>query len=330
MVSGCGFLLNTGFSNRDINSPALAANLISEDAHIAGSSVSQPVIADAEPLMSEQWGLLSMNIPSLWQHTSGGADVVVAVLDSGIDSAHPDLFQKVLKSVNFTDSETVNDAYGHGTAVASIIASAVNGAGMTGIAPDAFLLNVKVADDKGKCDAAAMARGIIWAVDEGAHIINISIQITYASPELEQAVVYAHQKGVVIVAASGNNTPGINIYPAYYASTVAVSAITPENKLSPLANYADWVDFVAPGYQVVAANNEGGYSLRTGTSFAAPHLSGLIALLLGSLEDSPTGNNRAEQLRQTLELAADPLNMGGYQGSTVNTDKLILMLSSAS
>jgi len=87
---------------------------------------------------------------------------------------------------------------------------------------------------------------------------------------------------------------------------------------------------VAPGYQVMAANNEGGYSLRTGTSFAAPHISGLIALVLGSLQDSDIAGNRAEQVRQTLELASSPLDMGGYQGSTVNIDKLIQVLSSAS
>ena len=169
-----------------------------------------------DPLYSEEWGIASLDISELWRYSSGNPDIVVAVLDSGIDENHPDLQGQVLDSVNFTESPTCDDLLGHGTAVASIIAAKKDGSGMVGIAPQCRLLNVKIADDAGHSEALDMAGGIIWATDHGASIINISVQIMQPSVELKSAVEYAQENGAVIIAASGNNTPGRDVYPATY------------------------------------------------------------------------------------------------------------------
>ncbi|MCR4395081.1 MAG: S8 family serine peptidase, partial [Dehalococcoidales bacterium] len=111
----------------------------------------------------------------------------------------------VIQSVNFTSSESADDIYGHGTHVAGIIAAeANNGKGIAGIAPFARLLNVKVADDRGRCESSAVAKGIIWAVDHGARIINLSLEIKNPSQELQSAIDYAWAKGAVLVAAGSN------------------------------------------------------------------------------------------------------------------------------
>jgi subtilisin family serine protease len=150
----------------------------------------------------EQWALQKM--PGL-QTRSGGSEILVAVLDTGIDRRHEDLAGKVTKSVNFTTSATASDAIGHGTHIAGIIAAnANNSIGIAGLAPNARLLNVKVVDDEGIVWASAVAKGIIWSVDKGAKIINMSLAIPTATPVLEEAVNYAWNKGVVIIAAAGN------------------------------------------------------------------------------------------------------------------------------
>ncbi len=276
----------------------------------------QPAAKPADPLYPEQWALPAMGIDALWQKTTGRADILVAVLDSGIDETHPDLAGQVLESMNFTESPTSSDVLGHGTAVAAIIAARADGAGMVGIAPGCKLLNVKVADDKGTCRPDDMAAGIIWAVDRGARIINISVQLTSSTGKLESAVRYANQNGVLIVAASGNNTPGINIYPAAYPSCLAVSALTPAQTLCPLANYTSWVDFVAPGYQVLAAGPGSTFGLKSGTSFAAPQISGLAVLLL-SLNDASMDN-----LTSALTACSVPYEDGGISSRQINAGPL--------
>ena len=158
---------------------------------------------------NKQWALSKIQAVDAWQVTSGSPDILIAVLDTGIDLQHEDLADKVVASVNFTDSPTVSDVYGHGTHVAGIIAaSADNDFGIAGLAPDCRLMNVKVANDRGLTDAATVAKGIVWAIDNGAKVINLSLTIPEPTQSLEEAVDYAWSKGAVIIAAAGNDGIG--------------------------------------------------------------------------------------------------------------------------
>jgi len=212
--------------------------------------------------------------------------IIVAVLDTGIDEQHKDLAGKVIASFNFSDSPTTSDVKGHGTHIAGIIAATVNkNNSITGDIPEVSFLNVKVADDKGRVWPSAVARGITCAVDNGADIINMSFYVTQNTPALEQAVEYAWSKGVVLVAATGNNVKSPAAYPAYYPQVVSVAAIDAEGNLWPGSNDGDWVDAYAPGVMVYSALPHNRYGYKSGTSMAAAYVSAMAVLDSATVAD---------------------------------------------
>ena len=241
-------------------------------------------------------------MPKLWQITTGNSEILVAVLDTGIDQNHEDLKGKVVAEVNFTDSPTPNDIYGHGTHIAGIIAAnSNNGVGIVGMAPESQLMNVKVANDKGRCQASAVARGIIWAVNNGANVINISVELEEPSPELESAVNYAWSQGVVIVTAAGNEGSQSPVYPACYENCIAVAATRQDDTLAPLSNYGDWVDVAAPGFNIYSTLPDNGYGYKSGTSFASAYVSGLAALLFSVVTDTNGDGRLNDEVRAAIE-----------------------------
>ena len=252
--------------------------------------------------LSEEWALIKINIPRLWQITKGDPTILVAVLDTGIDKGHEDLIGKVKAETNLTGSTTVLDIYGHGTHIAGLIAAnSENSVGIAGVAPDIRLLNVKVADDSGRCQSSVLAEGIIWAVDNGAHVINISAEVGESSPQLEDAVNYAWSKGVLIVAAAGNGGNEIPVYPAFYEKCIAVTALRDNDKLAPLSNYGDWVDVAAPGFNIYSTLPDNNYGHKTGTSFATAYVSGLAALLFTIVADADGDGRLNHEVRTAIE-----------------------------
>lgn len=201
-------------------------------------------------------------------------EVLIAVLDTGIDQQHEDLAGKVVASVNFSDSPTVSDFYGHGTFVAGIIATNAK----------CRLLNVKVADDNGVVLGPSVAKGIVWAVDNGAKVINMSLIVPTPSSALEQAVDYAWSKGVVLVAGAGN-TKSI-VYPAFYPEVIAVAATDSEGELWPMSNSGDWVDAYAPGVEIFSTLPGNNYGYWSGTSMAAAYISAAAASALTTVTDA--------------------------------------------
>lgn len=258
----------------------------------------------------QQCTLAQVQTPTLWGTTTGGWGILVAVLDTGIDANHEDLRGKVIAEVNFTDSSTPDDTYGHGTHVAGIIAANNNGIGLTGVAPECSLLNVKVADEMGRCQASAVARGIIWAVDNGAHVINISVELVEPSAELEDAVNHAWSQGAVVIAAAGNNGGQSPSYPAFYENCIAVAATRQDGALAPLSNHGDWVDVAAPGFNIFSTFPDNGYGDKSGTSFAAAHISGLAALLFDVARDSNGDNRVNDEVRAAIESAHSIKRLG--------------------
>jgi subtilisin family serine protease len=236
-------------------------------------------------LESERWDLMQIKAPAAWGLAGGGNDVVVAVLDSGIDAAHPSLQGKVKERVVLTSNTGIDVIRGHGTHIAGLIAAAINQTGNSGLAYNAGLLDVQVAENNGQTDALKVAKGIIWAVDHGAQVINISIVINQTYPLLEYAVNYAWEKGCVIVAAAGNNGLNKPVYPAAYPHVLAVAASDQSDNVTRWSGQGEWVDVVAPGVDIYSTLPGNQFGFRSGSSFSSALVSGEAALLFPTVSD---------------------------------------------
>ena len=284
--------------------PELVETSSLDDARLSQQALTNQsqIIKPSDPYVDKQWALDKINAFQLWQMAPVTEAVVVAILDTGIDPDHQDLNGLIMAEANFTDSSSPADSYGHGTHVAGIIAANINnGVGIAGVAPESRLLNVKVADDKGRCSASVVAQAVIWAVDNGASVINISLELREPSSELENAVNYAWNKGAVIVAAAGNDASQIPVYPAYYKNSIAVAATKQDDNLAPLSNHGDWVDVAAPGVNIYSILPGNSYGYETGTSFAAGYVSGLAALLFSIVTDTNGDGMVNDEVRATIE-----------------------------
>lgn len=247
------------------------------------------VIPDFQPrivasVLSEtvDWGQTFSHIAEYQQKANTlGEGIKVAVLDTGMDLTHPDLAPNIKGSVDF-----VNDPlppHGHGTHVAGIIGAANNGIGIKGVAPKCELYSVRVTDANGLTpgDLSIVGKGVEWSIANGMDVINISIGTTGdAHAFCYDKIVEAATKGIIIVASSGNGGSTSVMFPAAYEDVIAVAAIGKDGKLANFSNMGNEVDFVAPGVDVYSTWPGGQYSLESGTSMAAPFISGVIALLL--------------------------------------------------
>jgi len=294
------------FSNNDganVGEQTLKKDLVGNTQfsdYFSGISPGQPISND--PYSHKQWALSRIQVPELWQVATEDQGILVAILDTGIDKNHEDLADKVVAEINFTDSPALGDLHGHGTHIAGIIAAIINnGKGIAGVAPGSRLMNVKVADDDGRCKASEIARGIIWAVDNGANVINISLELKEPSAELENAVNYAWYRGAVVIAAAGNNGDDLPVYPACYENSIAVAATKQDNTLAPLSNHGDWIDLTAPGYNIYSTLPGDCYGYKSGTSFATAYASGMAALLFNVVTDENNDGRLNDEVRAALE-----------------------------
>jgi subtilisin family serine protease len=238
-----------------------------------------------DPGRAQQWGLDAVGIAAAWLVTRG-AGVVVAVVDTGVAPA-PDLAGRLLPGWNvIADSDASADDHGHGTHVAGTIAEVEgNGLAESGVAPEASILPVKVLDADGTGSDVDVAAGIVWAADQGARVVNLSLGGGETSTVLADAVVYARRKDVLIVAAAGNDGGGVGI-PARLGGVVAVGAVDVALVRAPFSAGGRALDLVAPGVGILqqTLDGVGGYADRSfsGTSMATPHVAGIAALALAA------------------------------------------------
>jgi subtilisin family serine protease len=249
-----------------------------------------------------QWGLTRIGAPEAWD-LSSGAGVTVAVVDTGIEASHPDLQGDVLPGYDFvSDDGDPADDHGHGTRISGIIAAQRgNAAGIAGIAPAVTLLPVKVMDWEGHGAYSAVASGIVYAVDQGARVLNLSLAGTAKSDVLQAAVDYATAHDSIVVAAAGNYGSNIAAYPAASTGAVAVSALDPLDGHPSFSSYGAWIGFAAPGVDIVTTSRGAGYGSATGTSPAAAFGSAVFALLLSAQPEL----RRAEAIERVRDGCTD-------------------------
>jgi subtilisin family serine protease len=257
--------------------------------------------------------------PTAWEETKGRADIVVAVVDSGVDMTHPDLKNKIKNSgKDFINNDNdATDDFWHGTFVAGIVgAQNDNGEGIAGVAWNCMILPVKVLDNMGVGTTDKVASGILWAADNGAAVINLSLGAETGTETLRAALKYAYDKGVVIVAAAGNGNGNV-FYPAAYDTYVLSVAATDYNDArAEFSNYGARIDVAAPGVRILSTlpmwffgPDLLPYGYGDGTSFAAPHVSGLAALIKG-LKSWLT----PAQIQDIIRFSADDVNSSQYLG----------------
>jgi thermitase len=277
-----------------------------------------------------QWYLSKIQAPSAWDVTTGASSVVVAVLDTGVRASHPDLAGKVLAGRDFAAGDSdPTDENGHGTAVAGLIGAATgNGTGMAAVAWKTSILPVRVLGRDGSGSHSDIADGIVWATDQGADVINLSLGGTGSSSTLQNAVNYAWSKGVVIVAAAGNSGDSVPCYPAACTNVVAVSATNSSDTRTDWSNYGSYVDIAAPGENVLTLSGSNGYEAMDGTSFSSPVTAGVVALMRAA---NPALSNA--NIVSALLANADDLGASGrdndYGYGRVNARRAVVAVGAA-
>jgi thermitase len=245
-----------------------------------------------DPSFSRQWNMTKINAPAAWDVSSGSASTTIAIVDTGIDLAHPDLQSKIVAGYDFVNNDsTAQDDEGHGTHCAGIAAALSNNAvGVAGVNWQARLMPVKVLDNQGSGSFSNVASGITWAADHGATVISMSLGGSGVSDALRDAVNYAYSRGVIIVAAAGNEyTQGNPVsYPAALEHVIGVAATTTSDGHAYYSNTGFYVDIAAPGgdssgsiYSTLWNASGSTYGTMSGTSMATPHVAGLAAMLKG-------------------------------------------------
>jgi len=272
------------------------------------------------------WGVDRIDADLVWDTTNTGANIEVAVLDTGIDVDHPDLnVAGGYNAITTDDTEgAADDDNGHGTHVAGIIAAlkdtGENTGAVTGVAPDASLYAVKVLNSAGSGYLDWIIDGIYWAIGEHVDVINMSLgidkqtldQYPIQNAAFQKACDDAYAAGIVVVAAAGNdgNPPGKGdniIYPARYASVIAVAATNQDDERPKWSSTGPALELSAPGADILSTWNDGEYEPKSGTSMASPHVAGTVALMLAANPGLTPVNVRA-----ILTNTADDLGATGW------------------
>ncbi len=257
--------------------------------------------------------------PSAWEETKGIETVTIAIIDTGVDLLHPDLKNKIISSGrDFINNDyDATDDHGHGTMVAGIAAAETNNnEGIAGVAWNCKILPVKVVDKDGIAPEDKVAEGIRWAVDNGADVINLSMGIDQPVLLIRDAMKYAYDKNVVVAASAGNSNGPVNYPAAYDDYVLAVAATDYNDSRAPWSSFGPQVDVAAPGEKVLApyptALTPAGffpYVPGNGTSYSAPHVAGLAALIKGL---KPKLN--VADIMNVIRYSADDVNGSQFQG----------------
>ena len=261
----------------------------------------------SDPLYSSQWHLPKIDADMAWDITQGSPQVIIAMLDTGVDGSHPDLATKMVPGYNTYDNNTnTSDVYGHGTKVAGAAAATCNnGTGVASPGCQNRIMPIRTTDTNGASYASTVANGITWAVDHGAKVINMSISGVAGNSTIKNAAQYAVNHGAVVIAAADNcgcldSTPE-NPY------IISVSATDSADNFASFSSYGSFVDLSAPGVSIYTTTRGGGYASASGTSLSSPIAAGVAALVM-----SANPALTPAQVESILETTADDRGTAGY------------------
>jgi thermitase len=314
-------LAKIGWRYQDNISPAALQNL---KTHPAISQIlpsrtlrafdSPPPYSD--PLASQQYALDRLDTAAAHTITQGSGRTLIAIVDTGVDHRHPDFkdattrTSRIIRGYDFVNlDEDPMDRNGHGTHCAGIAAAtAQNEEGIVGQAPGVRVLAVRVLGDNGAGSDAAVAAGIIHAADRGARVINLSLGGPEQVPVIDDAITYAQKKGVLLVAAMGNQGHTKPSYPAANPGVLAVGATDASDRGCTFSNTGAWITLCAPGDAILSTEpGQKAYGLRSGTSMAAPAVAGVAALVC---DQHPSWS--PQQVMQHLARSCDDLGPPGF------------------
>jgi len=228
-----------------------------------------------------QWNLPLIDTELGWAISKGSKDIKVAIVDTGVDLNHPDLKDQLVSGFNVVNNDSPpSDDVGHGTHVAGVVGAIVNNnLGVAGMSWYNRIMPVKVLDQSGAGTTYSVAQGIIWATDHGAKVINMSLGNYADANFLHDAIRYAFDRDVVLIAASGNDNTATPGYPAAYPEVFAVAATDANKNKASFSNYGNYIDVAAPGVSIASTYPNNQYAALSGTSMASPHVTALAALI---------------------------------------------------
>lgn len=304
-----------------------------------------------------QWALEKIDAPEAWNIETGRSDIVIAVIDTGVDYNHPDLKENIwanddeipsngvdddnngfvddIRGWDFVnnDNDPIDDN-GHGTHCAGIIGAIGNNSiGVAGVCWNCSILPIKALNSRGKGCILCLANNIVYATDNGADVISMSIGGSSKSKLFEEALDYAHSKGVTVVAAAGNDNTYLDfipMYPAAYSNVIAVAATDENDEKAKFSNYGSLIDVAAPGVGIlstmptyhVTLNDKGyshNYDTLSGTSMACPHVAGLAGLIISKKPDC-----NPDEIRTILHSGIDNVFSDRYIGvGRINANKIL-------
>jgi thermitase len=305
-----------------------ADNVAYVEPHYYYMTNSEPIPND-DLFAPHQWNLPITQTVEGWGISKGNDNIIIAVLDTGVDLNHPDLQGRLVDGLNIVKPEQApSDDVGHGTHVTGVISATVNNLeGVAGMTWYDKVMPIKVLDQSGAGTTYSVAQGIIWATDHGAKVINMSLG-NYAQAEfLHDAVRYAYDRDVVLIAASGNDNTDKPGYPAAYPEVFAVAATDQQQQRAPFSNYGDYIDVAAPGVSIASTYPHNQYAALSGTSMASPHVSALAALIRSV---NPLLNNT--EVMNIMRDTADDLGKQGKDGQfgygQINVKQALIQASS--
>ncbi len=318
LINGKTVLVSRAAAAKLVSDPAVLR--VDDDVEVFAMVRPESQLKTSVAIQSVQvspWGIDRIEANLVWVLGNNADMIKVGIIDTGISNTHPDLLANVKGGVNTINSrKSWNDDNGHGSHVAGTVAALNNIVGVVGVGPAIDLYAIKVLDSRGSGYLSDIIEGIQWAIEKKMQVINMSLGTSSHVQSFRDAVIAAKKAGIVVVAAAGNNG-GAVIYPAAYPEAIAVSATDQNNVIASWSSRGPEVDLSAPGVSIYSTYKGTGYTTLSGTSMAAPHVAGAVALVLnttvGAYDVNPTnGKWDPDEVQKKLQDRA--VNLGNDTG----------------